>query len=295
MFSVCIPVYRYDVRALVRELLRQAEALTPSPEILIYDDASPHDRDYGQEELRGIPGITYRELPTNLGRAAIRNAMVRAASTPWVLLLDADGWPAASFLATYQNALKNLSAPPAGAVIVGGRSYAPHPPSDARCSLHWHYGRRRESRPVAQREKAGWRGFQSNNFLAPGGLLRQYPFPENHRGYGHEDTYWGQLMERAGYGVVHVDNPVTHLGLEPADVFLHKQREAIENLFVLRKDHPWLQTRLTKFADRRPWLASLAPVVPTSWLTKHLKENPEPNLIALDLLKVKWWLALANR
>ncbi|WP_173021310.1 glycosyltransferase family 2 protein [Lewinella sp. W8] len=289
MFSICLPVYRYDVRPLVDELLRQAASLSPAPEIIVFDDGSPATEAYGQEELRTTPGIVYRELRENLGRAGVRNAMVGAATRPWVLLMDADGWPPASFLETYLTKLRQLSARESGTVMVGGRTYAPSPPLDSTLRLHWHYGHQRESRDLPRRRRDGWLGFQSNNFLAPVSLLKQYPFPEGHRGYGHEDTYWGQRMLRAGVPILHLDNPVVHLGLEPAGRFLDKQREAIRNLHLLRREHPWLRTRLTEITDHWSWAPMVARLIPESTLQNYLSKRSAPNLLALDLLKLRWW------
>ncbi|MEM9931425.1 MAG: glycosyltransferase, partial [Bacteroidota bacterium] len=75
MLSVCIPVYRYDVRPLVQELLTQAAGLAGPVELLVFDDASPEKTAWGQEELQHLPGINYFVFPKNLGRAAIRNKM----------------------------------------------------------------------------------------------------------------------------------------------------------------------------------------------------------------------------
>jgi glycosyltransferase involved in cell wall biosynthesis len=291
VFSVCIPVYRYDVRALVQELLRQAAGLSPTPEIIVFDDASPKGEDYGREDLRNTAGITYRELDNNLGRAGIRNAMVQVATRPWVLLMDADGWPAASFLETYQATLQGLPAKEASSVIVGGRTYRPSPPEDRVYHLHWHYGLQRESRPLSRRIQEGWLGFQSNNFLAPATLLKRYPFLEDHTGYGHEDTYWGQLLHREGVKVLHIDNPVVHLGLEPSSVFLDKQREAVKNLRTLRQQYPWIRTRLTELVDKWPWVSVLPRLVPDAWLQRYLAETKTPSLWGLDLLKLSWWYA----
>ncbi|MEO0734678.1 MAG: glycosyltransferase family 2 protein, partial [Bacteroidota bacterium] len=135
MISVCIPVYRYDVRLLVRELLRQAEEFAEvHPEVLVYDDASPEDPAWGKAELRRTPGIRYVELPTNSGRAAIRNKMATEARHDYVLLLDADGEPGPDFLNDYFLALEGDVD-----ILVGGREYAREaPPSPYR--LHWYYG-----------------------------------------------------------------------------------------------------------------------------------------------------------
>ena len=86
-----------------------------------------------------------------------------------------------------------------------------------------------------------------------------------------------------------IDNPVTHLGLEAADVFLQKQRAAINNLARLRRDYPNLSTRLTELADRFPLLPALARAIPERRLIKYLTTRQEPDLRALDILKLRWY------
>ena len=296
MLSVCIPVYRYDVRPLARELLRQVTAHGLAAEVMVYDDASPTDEDWGQDELRRLPGLTYVQLPANLGRAGIRNRMATAARFDHLVLLDADGGVAPDFLPRYVAALTGYLARstvvgrPVELVITGGRTYAPAPPADPALYLHWWYGTRRESRSLTRRETAGWLGFQSNNFLATRSLLLAHPFPTDHVGYGHEDTLWGQRFIGTDVHLYHLDNPVVHLGLEAAAVFLAKQREAVGNLRRLRERDHHLRTRLTDLAEHYPTLIRLARAAPASVLVRYLSARSRPSLYALDLLKLKWWL-----
>jgi glycosyltransferase involved in cell wall biosynthesis len=59
MLSICIPTYRYDVCPLVADLLQQAVTVNEAIEVLVYDDASPDDGDWGRAELRQTSGIRY--------------------------------------------------------------------------------------------------------------------------------------------------------------------------------------------------------------------------------------------
>lgn len=298
MLSVCIPTYRYDVRPLIAELQLQARERKGKVEILVYDDASPADGYYGRADLRNAVGVRYVELSENLGRAAIRNRMAREATYPYLLLLDADGQVHTKFLRTYilhlADVIARQKSPRSNIVLVGGREYAAVPPEDERLQLHWWYGTRRESRSVHLRKRAGWLGFQSNNFLISQHLLLDHPFPEEVAGYGHEDTLWGQQMERAGVPIYHIDNPVVHLGLEPEDVFLGKQREAIRNLALLHQQFPHLRTRLIDLAEKYPSAKHLVQFFPESWLARRLTDSKRPSIYWLDILKLRWWYAEQN-
>lgn len=300
MFSVCIPVYRYNAVPLVQELVRQLASVASEEEglfyeILIYDDASPNDGDWGRQELRTIPHTNYVELPVNLGRAAIRNRMIRDARSPYCIFLDVDAEIPANYLQSYQNYLGDLhnSSPDwslgRDLVIVGGRQYEKKRPSNPELHLHWWYGQERES-DVFHQSKKSWLGFHSNNFLATRSLLLDHPFPESVDGYGHEDTLWGQQFTGTDVLLYQLNNPVIHLGLETNEVFLRKQHQAIRNLHRLKNETPHLRTRLIDIAERFPRLVRLASYLPENKLKNYLTSRPAPDLRALDLLKLKWWM-----
>lgn len=289
MISVCVPVYRYRALPLARELVRQVQQLPAGEvELLIYDDASPDDGEWGREDLRELRGIRYVELSHNLGRAAIRNRMVNDATGEYCLLLDADAAVPPHFLMNYRNWLTARPEPTEPVVVVGGRRYTPEPPADPALQLHWWYGTCRES-DAGRLADAGWLGFHSNNFLATRSLLMAHPFPEDATGYGHEDTLWGQQLTGTRTRLFRIDNAVTHLGLEPAEVFLHKQRQAIGNLRRLHQLAPHLRTRLIDLTRRYPRLDRWARYLPEAPLRRYLTSRPRPDLRVLDLLKLRWW------
>ena len=280
MFSICIPLYNYDARPLVRELLRQARAIEMSVEILVYDDHSnPHFRNVNAP-LAELAGVTYCQQPQNLGRARIRNKMAEDARGETLIMLDVDSDPNPNYLRNY---LDRPDCP----VVVGGTTYSERPPADPALYLHWYYGRSREVLPPANRRPRPYLHFQSNNFRVDRQFFLSHPFPEVY-GYGHEDTLWGQLLAPAGTTIEYIDNPVCHLGLETAERFLVKQRQAVETLKELRMAHPTLTTRLTKFADRYPRMAQVSEVFPERLLIRYLLRTN--NLRALDVLKLKWWI-----
>ncbi|MFT7120995.1 MAG: glycosyltransferase involved in cell wall biosynthesis [Neolewinella sp.] len=299
MYSICIPVYRYNVLPLVSELLRQVaevEGDTALWEILVYDDASP-EGGWGGAALNCLSGINYVQLPVNIGRAAIRNKMAREAAGPFLIMLDADAALPANYLQHYQNELglllrHDVVISSSDFVIIGGRHYSQEAPKDHRLHLHWWYGSQRES-DVGY--TASWLAFHSNNFLVNKSLLTGHPFPEDAEGYGHEDTLWGQQFIGSEVKLYRVQNPVIHLGLEANDVFLRKQHQAIRNLHCLKSKTPHLRTRLIDLVEKRPRLVKLAKYAPEESLARYLSNRKKPNLKALDLLKLKWWMEEERR
>lgn len=256
MLSILIPVYQYDVTALVRTLQQQAQQLSIPWEILCLDDGSDAFWQARNRVLGQLPGVRYEELASNVGRARIRNELARRARFPFLQFMDADsGVVRGDFLAVYARQLQ------AETVLCGGRVYATERPADFTYALHWLYGTEREAKPADRRGRHPHQSFMTNNFVVPASILQRIPFDERLTQYGHEDTLFGQELEQAGIPVQHLDNPLEHVGLETAAQFLHKARQAVDNLAFLRKQGNPVQTRLIDTYDdlkRRGFLAATA-------------------------------------
>ncbi len=290
--SILIPVFNRDVGLLVSQLSQQASAWPGPTEIRLLDDGSAEAYRLQNQRLATLPGVCYVELPANVGRAAIRNQLAGKAQYEWLLLLDNDSLlPDQQFVARYAQA---QAAGPA-ALFVGGTTYEAAPPADPALRLRWRYGRAREMRSAAVRQRDPGGQLSINNALLPKALLQQYSLDERLSGYGHEDTKFGLELSRAGVPVRHLDNPVLHDGLEPAAVFLAKSQQAVRNLAqVLRTDGLGATTRLVQAAERlrrtglaRAAQAALGAVEPA--LRRNLL-GQNPALRALDALKLLWLL-----
>lgn len=289
--SILIPVYNWPVAELVRSLLTQAADWPGPVEVLLLDDGSTAAFRALNQPLSALPGVQYRELPQNVGRAAIRNQLVAWARHPWLLLLDNDSsLPDARFLARYAAALP-LGAP----VLIGGTCYAAQPPADPALRLRWHYGREREQRPAALRQRQPYAQLTINNLLIRAEAFRQIGLDETLTRYGHEDTKFGWHLRAARLPVRHLDNPVRHDGLEPADAFLRKSRDAVRNLALLYRaeglgtDSRLLSTvlRLRRLGLAGAMYRTLRLLRPQ--LHRQVLGSP-PSLRAFDLLKLGWLL-----
>ena len=293
MLSVLIPVYQWDCRRLVGELLRQGRQLACPFEIRLYDDGSQDGCRRLNRELLNQPEVVYWEAPVNLGRAGIRNKLAEEACYEWLLFIDADsGVVRDDFLAVY---VAHAISP---GIVCGGRVYGSRPPADKSYYLHWLFGRRRESYGADHRRRDPLLGFMTNNYMIARSLQQAFPFHASLRTYGHEDTLLGAELKQAGISVRHIDNPLRHEGLETTDIFLQKQQAAIRNLCQLSRSHPSLNTRLL-FAVRllqrlrllSPCYYLLRPLA--GWLSHRLQQQPG-TLLWLDLLKI-YWLADSMR
>ena len=288
--SVLIPVYNRAVGELITALLAQITDWPGPVEILLLDDFSGEEFRRTNRPLGSRPGVSYRELEQNVGRAAIRNQLAAAAQHEWLLLLDNDSrLPDTQFLARYAAARGRA------AVLIGGTCYETAPPADPALYLRWHYGQAREARPATVRQTAPYGQLTINNALIRAAVFRQFPLDERLTGYGHEDTKFGVELAAARVAILHLDNPVLHDGLEPAVVFLQKSEQAVRNLAqVYRQDGLGTDSHLLQLALRLRRLglapaarATLGAAVP---MLRRQLLSAAPRLPLLDLLKLFWLL-----
>lgn len=288
MLSVLIPIYNYDVVHLVKALVLQAEQLTQAVEIICFDDGSSKETLEANGEIVQLSGVSYTELPHNMGRAAIRNALARAAQYDSLLFLDCDsGILSTTFLRLY------LQQPP-DTVVVGGRIYQASPPTRMEQKLHWTYGSARESRSLATRRAQPYIYFHSNNFMIPRQLFLDTLFSEDLQGYGYEDLVFAKAIAKKQVKVLHIDNPVQHLDIEDTTAFLRKTRNAVANLKQLNSQGIMLNTKLEK-AVRFISGLRLEAVFKSMYLKRkeqleHNLRSADPKLRNLDYYKLYTYL-----
>jgi glycosyltransferase involved in cell wall biosynthesis len=250
VLSIVIPVYNSDVRKLVQDLLFQGQRISVPFEIVLVDDASHEKFSLINSQLKELHPVRMIQLPSNIGRSAIRNLLAREAAYSWLLFLDCDsGIPDSSFLTKY---LANTGIEQ---VICGGRFYGKASANKPEWKLHRKYGIKREQQPAGFRNRNPYRSFMTNNFLIHKNIFQEIGgFDEQVREYGHEDTLFGYQLERKGICLTHIDNPVEHLELETNRDFIQKSLQAAENLAMIDirlKDPGFHQSvNLLRFHDK---------------------------------------------
>lgn len=220
MLSILIPAYNYNVLPLAEELHRQAAKEGIDFEIIIADDCSTNLREIDTAALPG--NILYIRNEKNLGRTLTRKKLAEAAKYSQLLFLDADVMPASTlFIQNYLPYCNDTD------VILGGIAYKEADPGHNKV-LRYKYGHLREQRSAVQRSKNPYDSILSANMLLPKPIFLQhnYPFEDNFYGM---DTYFSHSLYTENIPVVHIDNPVYHMGLENDDVFFKKSLEAIKN------------------------------------------------------------------
>ncbi len=198
-------------------------------EILIGDDGSS---DEFREKFKSLQGDGVRVIYSekNIGRAAIRNKLALEAKGDFLLFVDADAMlpgTAEAYLVKWLP-MMNISS-----VLCGGTLYHDSPPGDPDKLLRWKYGKSKEQRKAADRNKYPHASFSTFNVLISKSVFSKIRFNEELKQYGHEDTLMGYQLKKAGIGILHIDNGLMHEGLETNKDFLNKTKLGIENLSLL--------------------------------------------------------------
>lgn len=223
--SVLIPTYNYDCNRLVKQLLLQ---MSEEEEVIVGDDCSTNTNIVERlKELDNLPRCRVFRPNHNLGRAAIRNALAREAKGEWLLFIDADAEVrSSSFVANYLAAAEKEMVN----VVCGGTGNMPHcPRPEAR--LRYYYEVEAEKRlTIEHRRRYPYAQFTTFNFLIKRNVFLSICFDEHCKAYGHEDTHFGLELKQRGIKVLHIDNKLTHLGLEDAEEYLAKTETALRTL-----------------------------------------------------------------
>ena len=227
--SLLIPVFDYDIIALVH-IMKDAMSKVPEfYEILIGDDGSSAEyrKKYSSLEAENVKVISSKK---NIGRAAIRNRLALEAKGDFLIFIDADVMlpgTAEAYMLKWLPFLNNSR------VICGGTLYHDSAPGDPDKLLRWKYGKWREQKSAAERNKHPHAGFSTFNVLIEKSVFSIIRFNEELKQYGHEDTLLGYLLKKAGINILHIDNGLMHEGLESNRDFLNKTKLGIENLSKL--------------------------------------------------------------
>jgi glycosyltransferase involved in cell wall biosynthesis len=261
--SVVIPTLRDDPRPLIAILAVQAFACSAKIEIIVLDDGSG-DLEFADAMQRSfdqlpVPG-TFLRLHKNGGRAAARNTLSEYAKGDYLLFLDSDTLPdEPTFLQNYLFLIENGTR----AVINGGFSLK-QAATDKRYELHRNIAGSMDCMPADIRNKSPLRYSYGCNFLVPRSVALQYPFSAHYTGWGWEDQEWAVRVSHA-VPIWHIDNYVSHLGLDDVDTLLRKYASSGVNFRLMKDDHPELMKTYPAYTAYRVvrWL-------PARKLLRHL-------------------------
>lgn len=236
--SILIPTYNCDARSLITALEAQCRAVEHLEwEIVLADDASTNlTLREGNAKIMQGDNKLFLPLEKNVGRAAIRNILVKKARFNRLLFIDGDvNICRSDFIACYLH----LQDP----VIMGGITVKRNDRKWTN-NLNYRYECACENNYIPQKQQEKERvHLRSANFVADKTLLLAIPFNEQLTGYGYEDVLLGRNINLQGIKIRHIDNPVEIDNFENNAAFLTKTEEALHNLRC-HKEALYLYSRL---------------------------------------------------
>ena len=290
MLSILIPVYNYDVRGLVLELVNQIKKVDNFVEIQLLDDGSESKWSNQLEDLTALSEVSLYSFKANKGRVASRKKLAELANYDYLLFIDCDA------IVVSENYLTNyLNNIPEAKVIAGGHIYQEQMP-DVRYKLHWEYGRRVEARSVGQRLEKPYASFSTFNFCITKEVFINNLYNIKIDGYGHEDTVMGYALCKNNVIIRHIDNPLLHAGLKDTDQFLKDTAIALQNALFVLKDYPDIDIKVIRYARALESIGLKRIMISfLKLLDKGIDANlksENPNLRYLQLYKLKTYLQL---
>jgi hypothetical protein len=198
-----------------------------------------------------------------------------------------------------KNYIENIKA---NCVLCGGTAYSKNEPAEHEKYLRWFYGTNREA--ISAQERNSKKGFiiTSNNFLIEKSIFEKIHFREDIKKYGHEDTLLGYDLWRNNFDILHIDNPLEHIGLEDSEVFVGKTKTALKSLFLIEKqlltgDMVFIQQvnflhhyyRITKYFP--PYVLRLFYKLSHRFIERNLSGS-NPGLFLFDLHKLGFYAGL---
>ena len=287
--SILIPTFNDLCINLVEGLRLQAEETGITYEILVADDGSTDEDVVRQNNaISQWPYCQYLRHTNNIGRAAIRNLLVRTAQHEWLLFIDSDMTLfRPNFLARYL--LADDVDVIDGGVVIGGDAEA------LRGNLRYRYEKSAEhEHTVEKRQQNPYRDFHTANFLIRRELMLSHPFDERFRHYGYEDVIFGKQLRAAHIAITHIDNPMGFCTFESNPDFVSKTEEGLHTLLLFRNELRGYSRLLTLVDSIHiPLILSLIRLFHRLFgsLIRRNLCGPHPNLQLFKLYKFGYYLS----
>ena len=148
---------------------------------------------------------------------------------------------------------------------------------------------------AAYERSAGFRSqnpylrFTSFSFLIEREVFMKIRFDETYVRYGYEDVQFGHELEANGVSILHIDNPLAHIGLDNSVSYLNKTRQAVQNAFDHKDDIGDSSKLLTNYNKvkslRMRWVFRFIWVLFQKSMERNLL-GPKPKLRIFSLYKL---------
>jgi len=293
MLSILIPTYNYNAFPLVAELHNQCMDCGISFEILCLDDAS---RYYSLEnqKINNLSNCQYFINDKNLGRTSTRNKLSDKANYNWLLFLDADVIP------VYSNFIKNYIShiDSKYKAIFGGYRYQ-NTISELESEFRYKYGKNREEKSALERNLTPYKYIFSGNFLILKKTFIETNFKEEGNYYG-MDIFFSYQLYIKKIKILHIENPIYHLGLETNKIFFEKSLKAVESRKHFLINYPEIEKispLVKKYKTIKQYHLLPAAILFFKILEPFLKRSilsKKPNLFCFDIYRLGYLCSLKS-
>lgn len=226
MLSILIPTYDYTCYKLVFDLHEQAERLGIDYEIIVAEDGSHYPVSIiANHKIVDLTNCRHIIRKENVGRSAIRNVLLSEAKGDMLMFMDSDGKVVSDdFLAKYVEAGKEHD------VVCGGIK-TPDVWYNPESMLRWKYEKDYERKHGCISKQ-----FRSFCFLISRKVAETVRFDERYKKYGYEDVQYGKDLQKAGFEVYAIDNPLMNKDIEDSKVFLKKTEDALKSAKMFEEE-----------------------------------------------------------
>ncbi len=286
MLSILIPLYNYNISELLNSVYSQCEHANIIYEIIILDDNSSTK----QNKIINDKNVIFIKNESNIGRTETRQKLSKKAQYNWLLFLDADVLPVnTNFIENYFNKTKSINFD----LCYGGLKYSAEKPSKNEI-LRWKYGIAKEDISPEVRKKKPFKNITSANLL-----IKKELFIDTNKDlignlYGYDTIFSLKLIAKKAK-VLHIENPVYHLGLESNEVYLKKKELSVETIFKLYKNKK-LNTGNNDLLKTFVFLKKIKLITLVASIFKQTKKiltrnilSSNPNIKLLNLYKLGYF------
>lgn len=292
MLSILIPTYNYNVFPLVLELKKQADNLGIDYEILVQDDVSQKFINENTH-INSLTNCSFYINLENLGRGKNINLLCSNSKYEYVLIMEADSFPADKFY--LKNYINMLSKSPN--IIFGGVKYPDVIPPKEKL-LRWKYGIQRETKSLEHRLKNNYDFVFTWNLLLKKEILLKHSFPEFIREYGYEDAAFIKKLHLNHIIVTHIENTLIHYNDEISIDFIKKTEIAVRTLHDLiefqKIDYTEIKLSKTYVTLKRLHLTVLLQLIYQKTKQQLINNltSENPNLYLFDFYKLGYFCSL---
>lgn len=284
--SILIPVYNWDCTQLIKDLHFQGLTLGIPYEIIVADDCSTDKELQAKSCLvtHTHENCRYFGLEHNIGRAAIRNFMADQSQYEKLLFLDCDAEVKdKEFLKKYMEASHQAS------VVCGGLTHPDEIPQKGQELRYLYEKNAAFERSAGFRSQNPYLRFTSFSFMIEKDVFMKIRFDESYVRYGYEDVQFGHELEENGVSILHIDNPLAHIGLDDSASYLSKTRQAVQNAYDHKDEIEDSSKLLTHYNQVIRWKMRWFFRLVWAFFQKSMEKNllgPKPGLRIFSLYKL---------